>query len=79
MNITKHALERMIERGMTPEMMANMMKGRIIAKPSRNGTFAVVGRSDGNFWTVLLGSDMYTVITVRRAHPDEEVLWKSSK
>ena len=27
MNITKHALERMAERGFTPEMLAALMEG----------------------------------------------------
>lgn len=77
MNITKHAFKRMAERGFTPEMLSSMMKGRIYIKPSSNGSFVVVGKVDKNCWTVLMASDMYTVITVRRAHPDEEALWNS--
>ena len=75
MKITKHAFERMKERGFSPEMLVNMMDGRVITRQSRNGTYVVVGKADGRFWAVLVDSDMYTVITVRRAHPDEEALW----
>ena len=50
MNITKHALERMAERGC---------------------------QVDEKIWAVVLDSDLYTVITVRRAHRDEEALWTS--
>ena len=75
MIITKHAFKRMTERGLSPEMLSSMMKGHVVVKPSRNGSFIVIGRADGNFWTVLMGSDLYTVITVRRSHSDEESLW----
>ena len=77
MKITKHAFIRMAERGFNPEMLASMMKGRIFVRPSDNGSFIVVGKVDKVFWTVLMASDMYTVITVRRAHPNEETSWNT--
>lgn len=77
MNITKHAFERMKERGMTPEMLAALMKGKKFVKVGKNGRTLVVGKSDGKIWTVVLDTDCYTVITVRRAHEDEEALWVS--
>ena len=77
MKITRHAFKRMAERGFTPEMLSTMMKGYIFVGPSKNESFIVVGKVDKNFWTVLMASDMYTVITVRRAHPNEEALWNS--
>lgn len=75
MNITKHALERMAERGFTPEMLAALMNGKYFIKSSSQGRFLVIGQADGNIWAVVLDSDLYTVITVRRAHKDEETLW----
>ena len=75
MNITKHALQRMTERGFTPEMLAALMNGKYVIKSSLQGRFIVIGQVDGNIWAVVLDSDFYTVITVRRAHKDEETLW----
>ena len=36
MNITKHALERMAERGFTPEMLAVLMKGGAVRRAHRD-------------------------------------------
>jgi hypothetical protein len=77
MNITKHAFDRMTERGMTPEMLASLMKGRKLVWKSENGRFVVVGSADGKLWTVVMESDLYTVVTVRRAHKNEEAVWNS--
>ena len=77
MNITKHALERMAERGFTPEMLATLMKGKYFIKAGGSGRFVVIGQVDGNVWAVILNYDLYTVVTVRRAHRDEEALWTS--
>lgn len=77
MNITKHAFDRMKERGMTTEMLASMMKGRTFVRDGMDGRFLVTGRADGKMWTVVLDDDYYTVVTVRRAHEDEEALWNS--
>lgn len=77
MNITKHAFDRMTERGMTPEMLVSLMKGRKLVWESENGRFVVVGSADGKLWTVVMESDLYTVVTVRRAHKNEEAVWNS--
>jgi hypothetical protein len=77
MNITKHALKRMAERGFTPEMLVAMMKGKYFIKNGAQGRFVMTGQVDGNIWTIVFDSDLYTVITVRRAHKDEEALWNS--
>lgn len=77
MNITKHALKRMAERGFTPEMLVALMKGKYFIKTGNDGRFVVIGQVDGKIWTIVLDSDLYTVITVRRAHRDEEALWTS--
>ena len=63
MNITKHALKR--------------MKGKYFIKNGAQGRFVMTGQVDGNIWTIVFDSDVYTVITVRRAHKDEEALWNS--
>lgn len=77
MNITTHAFDRMTERVMTPEMLASLIKGRTLVWKSANGRFVVVGTADGKLWAVVMESDMYTVVTVRRAHKDEEAVWNS--
>jgi|P1105metagenome_2_1110788.scaffolds.fasta_scaffold00675_5 hypothetical protein len=77
MNITKHALKRMAERGFTPEMLVALMKGKYFIKNGAQGRFVMTGQVDGNIWTIVFDSDLYTVITVRRAHKDEEALWNS--
>ena len=77
MNITKHALERMAERGFTLEMLVALMEGKNLIKNGSNGRFVVIGQVDEKIWAVVLDSDLYTVITVRRAHRDEEALWTS--
>ena len=77
MNITKHALKRMTERGFTPEMLVALMKGKYFIKNSVQERFVMIGQVDGNIWSIVFDSDLYTVITVRRAHKDEEALWNS--
>lgn len=77
MNITKHALKRMAERGFTPEMLVALMKGKYFIKNGAQGRFVMTGQVDGNIWTIVFDSDLYTVITVRRAHKNEEALWNS--
>jgi len=75
MNITKHAFERMSERGITVEMLSSLLKGKKYIRKSRNGRFVIIGKADSKLWSVVTDSDLYTVITVRRSHEDEEVLW----
>ena len=77
MNITKHAFERMSERGITVEMLSSLLKGKKYIRKSRNGRFVIIGKADSKLWSVVTDSDLYTVITVRRSHEDEEGLWSS--
>jgi uncharacterized DUF497 family protein len=77
MNITKHALERMAERGFTPEMLATLMDGKHVIVPTRDDKFLMIGRADGNFWTLILAKDMYSVVSVRRSHNSEVAKWNS--
>lgn len=77
MNITKHALERMAERGFTSEMLVALMNGKHIIVPTRDDKFLMIGRADGNFWTLILAKDMYSVVSVRRSHNSEVAKWNS--
>ena len=77
MNITKHALERMKERGFSPEMAFRLIKGTVSVVSTRDNRFLITGMVDGNLWTLVMESDLYTLITVRRAHAIEEILWTS--
>ena len=77
MNITKHAFGRMSERGITVEMLSSLLKGKKYIRKSRNGRFVIIGKADSKLWSVVTDSDLYTVITVRRSHEDEEGLWSS--
>lgn len=77
MNITKHAFGRMSERGITVEMLSSLLKGKKYIRKSRNGRFVIIGKADSKLWSVVTDSDLYTVITVRRSHEDEEELWSS--
>ena len=77
MNITKHAFERMSERGITVEMLSSLLKGKKYIRKTRNGRFIIIGKADSKLWSIITDSDLYTVITVRRSHEDEEELWSS--
>ncbi|MBR2271197.1 MAG: DUF4258 domain-containing protein [Fibrobacter sp.] len=77
MNITKHALKRMAERGFTPEMLVALMNGKYTILSTRDDKFLVIGKADGNFWTLVLAKDMYSVVSVRRSHNSEVVKWNS--
>lgn len=77
MNITKHALKRMDERGFTPEMLVALMNGKYTILSTRDDKFLVIGKADGNFWTLVLAKDMYSVVSVRRSHNSEVVKWNS--
>ena len=77
MNITKHAFDRMKELGMTTDMLAALMKGRTLVRTGHDGRSVIIGKADGKIWAVILDADYYTVVTVRRAHEDEEDLWTS--
>jgi hypothetical protein len=74
MNITKHAFERMRERGFTVEMLGKVLRMKTIRRgPSKKeGSSRIVAKVDGSYWTLIVTDDMKTLITVRRAHEDEE-------
>lgn len=73
MNITKHAFERMRERGFTVEMLGKVLhKKEIRRAPSkRDGMSKIVAEVDGLYWTLIVTDDLSTLVTVRRAHEDE--------
>ncbi|MDO4948002.1 MAG: hypothetical protein Q4E52_10535 [Fibrobacter sp.] len=73
MNITDHAADQMKKRGFTVEMLGRLLKGRYWLKPSpqRQNRYLVTGFVDGKWWTVVTESDLYTMVTVRRAHASE--------
>ena len=77
MNITKHAKGQMDDRGFTTDMLSSFMDGKKVVKEARDGAYAVIGKADGNLWTLIMANDLYTIVTVRRAHKDEEDLWNS--
>ena len=60
-------------------MAFRLIKGRVSIVSTRDDRFLITGIVDGNLWTLVMESDMYTLVTVRRAQSIEEVLWKSSK
>jgi len=74
MNRTKHAFEKMRERGFTVEMLGKVLRMKTIRRePSKKEGFSrIVAKVDGSYWTLIVSDDMKTLITVRRAHEDEE-------
>ena len=81
MKIIDHAFERFEERVFTPEMAARLVNGKRLLRRSKSNPsrYKAIGKVDGEFWVVVLEKDLYTVVTARRAHKDEEVLWKNLK
>lgn len=77
--IIKHAFDRFDERYFTPEMAAKLVNGKRIIMRSKSNPdrYIALGAVDGDCWVVVLENDLYTVVTARRAHKDEEKLWKS--
>ena len=71
MNIPEHALDRMVERGFTPEMLGKFMNSSYHIETANNGRYKLIGVVDGISWTIVVESDMYTVVTVRRSHGGE--------
>ena len=71
MNITDHALDRMIERGFTPDMLGKFLASRYRILAAKNGRYKLVGVVDGDAWTLVVEADMYTLVTVRKAHGGE--------
>ena len=74
MNITKHAFERMRERGFTVEMLGRVLRRKdLVRDPSdKEGVSKIITEVDNRFWALIVSDDMKTLITVRRAHEDEE-------
>lgn len=72
MDITEHALGRMLERNFTPEMLGKFLKSSYRIEAAKNGRYKLIGVVDGVLWTVVVESDMYTVVTVRRSHGGEK-------
>jgi hypothetical protein len=74
MNITKHAFERMRERGFTVEMLGKVLRRKdLVRDPSdKEGVSKITSEVDNHFWTLIVSDDLKTLITVRRAHEDEE-------
>lgn len=81
MKFIEHAFERFQERSFTPEMAAKLVNGKRLLMRSRSNPdrYFAIGLVDGEFWAVVLEKDLYTVVTARRAHKDEEELWKNSR
>lgn len=75
----KHAFDKFDERSFTPEMAAKLVNGKRIVMRSKSNPnrYIALGAVDGDCWVVVLERDLYTVVTARRAHKDEENLWKS--
>ena len=77
MKIIKHAFDRFDERIFTPEMVAKIVNGNRILIPSKSDPdrYIAIGEIDGDIWIIVLEKDLYTVVTARRAHKNEERLW----
>lgn len=72
MNITKHAFERMLERGFTPEMLGKFLTGNYKVKPSNDeDCILLIGYVDGSIWTLVVSNNLKRLITVRKAHKNE--------
>jgi len=72
---TKHALERITERGANCEFIETAVKGNVkaVGYPSpKNPNIRILTAKDdaGKYWTVIYSGNM--IITVRRAHKSEE-------
>jgi len=72
---TKHALERLAERGASREFVEKMASGETLAVsfPSpKNADVRIVTAKDGKgkYWTAVCSANR--VITVHRAHKQEE-------
>lgn len=71
MNITRHAMLRMTQRGFTGEMLGKLLGGRKAVLSAELGRFRIVGNVGDDYWTLVVEEDLYTLVTVRRAHEDE--------
>lgn len=79
MKFIDHAFGRFDERTFTPEMAAKLVRRKALIRRSKSNPnrYIAIGKADGNVWVVVLEKDLYTVVTARRAHDDEEKLWYS--
>ncbi|MCQ2123600.1 MAG: DUF4258 domain-containing protein [Fibrobacter sp.] len=71
MNITEHAIERMAERGFTPDMLGKFLSSGYKVEAANSGRYKMIGTVDGVSWTIIVEADMYTIVTVRRSHGGE--------
>jgi len=72
---TKHALERIAERGTSCEFIETAVRGGVEAmrypSPKDPNICILTAKDDGDkYWTIVYSEN--TVITVRRAHKSEE-------
>ncbi len=72
MNITEHALDRMVERGFTPDMLGKFLSSNYKVDVANDGRYKLIGAVDGVSWTLIVEADMYTLVTVRRSHGGEK-------
>lgn len=72
MNITEHALDRMVERGFTPDMLGKFLSSNYKVDVANDGRYKLIGVVDGVSWTLIVEADMYTLVTVRRSHGGEK-------
>ena len=77
MKIIDHAFDKFAERIFTPEMAAKLVNGKRILRQSKSNPdrYIAIGEVDGTVWVIVLEKDLYTVVTARRAHKNEEALW----
>lgn len=71
MKITEHALERMSERGFTPDMLGKFLSSDYKIDVANFGRYKLIGCVDGVSWTIIVEADMYTIVTIRRSHGGE--------
>jgi len=76
---SKHALERITERGANCEFIENALKGGVkdamrYPSPKNPNIWILIAKDGmGKYWTVIYSEKI--VITVRRAHKSEEKLY----
>ena len=72
MNITEHAFERMLERNFTPTMLGRFLNSGYQIETANDGCYKLICVGDEVCWTLIVESDMYTLVTVRRSHGGEK-------
>lgn len=73
MNISGHALQRMLERGFTAEMLQEFLAGEFCNKKSdkQENVVLLIGMVKDKFWTIVVNCLTDNMITVRRSHIKE--------